>query len=175
MHCFLLGIKHWTDRFLAHEQILQAFLLEDPSESTPAQQHAMEFFLNTALASVDLLLVKKWIPGSTTHISHFGKSYPFNVALAFNLTSKFSNPANVLHNAGILDESGKLLPKNAQLSPPKKKYHKKTVKKKLGREIESDYYKHIHIVTTEFSKPGFACLMEWWDRKLCNKRTSNTS
>jgi hypothetical protein len=53
-------------------------------------------------ASVDPLLVKKWIPGSSTHIRHFGKSYPFDVALAFNLTSKFSNPVNVLHNAGIL-------------------------------------------------------------------------
>jgi hypothetical protein len=135
----------------------------------------MEFFLNTALASVDPLLVKKWIPGSTTHISHFGKSYPFNVALAFNLTSKFSNHANVLHSAGILDESGNLLPKNAQLSPPKKMYRKKTVKKKLGREIESDYYKHIHIVTTECSKPGLARHMEWWDRKLCDKCTCNSS
>jgi hypothetical protein len=63
-----------------HDQILQAFLLEDPSESTPAQQHAMEFFLNTTIASVDPLLVKKWIPGSMIHISHFGKSYPYDVA-----------------------------------------------------------------------------------------------
>jgi hypothetical protein len=85
MHRILLVIKHWTDRFPTHEQILQAFLLQDPSKSTPAQQHAIEFFLNTALASVDPLLVKKWIPGSNTHIHHFGKSYPFDVALAFNL------------------------------------------------------------------------------------------
>jgi hypothetical protein len=141
-------------------------LLEDPSKPTPAQQHAMEFFLNTALASVDRLLVKKWIPGSTTHISHFGKSYPFDVALAFNLTSKFSNPVNILHNSGSLDESWNLLPKDAQLSPPKKKCSKKSVTKKRARETESDYYKHIHIVTTEFNKPGFAHCMEWWDRKL---------
>lgn len=136
----------------------------------------MDFFLNTALASVDPLLVKKWIPGFTTHISHFGKSYPFDVALAFNLTSKFSNPANVLHNAGILNESGDLLPKDAQLLPPNKKCRKKTVTKKRGREIESDYYEHIHIVTKEFNKPGFAHRMEWWDRKLCDsKRTSNST
>jgi hypothetical protein len=136
----------------------------------------MEFFLDTTLASVDPLLLKKWIPGSTTDISHFGKSYPFDVALAFNLTNKFSNPATVLHNAGILDESGKLLPKDAKLSPPKKKYRKKAVTKKLGRETESDYYKHIHIlVTTEVNTPGFAHRIEWWDKKLCDKRTSNSS
>jgi hypothetical protein len=88
--------------------------------------------------------------------------------LAFNLTSKFSNPVNVLRNAGILDESGNLLPKDAQLSPPEKKCCKKTVTKKHVREIESDYYKHIHIITTEFNKPGFAHRMEWWDRKLCD-------
>jgi hypothetical protein len=78
----------------------------------------MIFFLNTPLAFVEpLLLVKTWIPGSTNHISHFGKSYPFDIALAFNLTNKFPNPANVLHNAGILDESGNLLPNDSQLSP----------------------------------------------------------
>jgi hypothetical protein len=92
-------------------------------------------------------------------------------------TSKFFNPVNVLHNAvGLLMIVGMSGPKDAKLAPPKKKYRNKTVTKKLGREIESaDYYKHTQTVITEFNKPSFANCMEWWDRTLCNKCTSNTS
>jgi hypothetical protein len=90
------------------------------------------------------------------------------------------------HNLITVSKSKEQLPLNwrvwfqlgfltPQLSPPKKKCHRKTVTKKYAREIQPDYYKHIHNVNTKFNKPSFAHCMEWWDRKLCDKHTSNTS
>ena len=61
--------------------------------------------------------------------------------MAFNLTSKFSDPENILHNMGMLDELGNLLPqKPMTLEPPAKKRHKKIHTKSKSQEIETDYY-----------------------------------
>jgi hypothetical protein len=79
----------------------------------------MNMLLNVVLPSIDPNLVKKWIPTKTTHVRHFGKTYIYDMALAFNLTSMFSDLANVLHNAGIVDGQGNLRPENSD--PPAKK------------------------------------------------------
>lgn len=158
----------WIKDPPSHEKILEAFLLEKPQDSTDEQKEAMNMLLNVVLPSIDPNLVKKWIPTRTTHLRHFGKTYIYDMALAFNLTSMFSDLANVLHNAGIVDGQGNLRPENSD--PPAKKRRKKTVTKSMTKPIETDYYKHIATVRDEFNKPGFAARMEWWDRTLCDKR-----
>jgi hypothetical protein len=81
----------------------------------------------------------------------------YNVAFALNLNSKFSDPGNVLYNAGlVVDEIGEPLPATENPQLPKKRRRKKTVTKKDGPDIiEADYYKHVNLVKTVMAQSGF--------------------
>ena len=131
----------------------------------------MNFFLNVALPSLDVHLVKKWVPGKSTHFDYFkgfNGSYAYEIAFALNLVSKFSDPDNILYNCGIHDHDGNLQPKNSHA--PAKKRRKKTQTKAQAKEIEIDYYRNVQRVRQEMEKEGFVDRMSYWDRKLCDDR-----
>jgi hypothetical protein len=65
------------------------------------ERKAMDYFLNCVLTSFDSNLTKKWVHGTSTHQLLLGDAYVYDVAFALNLTSKFSDPGNVLYNAGL--------------------------------------------------------------------------
>jgi hypothetical protein len=139
--------EKWAKTFPSRDQIMEAFLLQEPDKSTAEQQEAMNMFLNIVYPSIDPFLVKMQKPQRTTHLAYFGKTYVYEIAFAFNLTSKLSDPANVLHNAGIVDDNRNLLPRKSEA--PAKKRRKKTVTKLQGKAIETDYYMHVKTVRPE--------------------------
>ena len=81
----------------------------------------MDYFLNYVLTCFDINLAKKWLHGTTTHQLLFGENYVYDVAFALKLTSKFSDPGNVLYNAGLVNDNGDPVPATENPQQPKKK------------------------------------------------------
>jgi hypothetical protein len=129
-----------------HDTIAAAFEHASPDQCTAEERNAMDYFLNYVLPCFDNNLAKKRVHGTTNHQLLFGETYVYNVAFALNLTSKFSDPGNVLYNANLVDENRDPVPATDNPQQPKKKRRKKAVTKKDGPDIEADYYKHVNFV-----------------------------
>jgi hypothetical protein len=128
------------------------------------------------LPCFDNSLAKKWLHGTTTHQLLFGENYVYNVAFSLNLTSKFSDPGNLLYNAGLVDDNEDPVPATENPQQPKKKRRKKAVTKKDGPEIKADYYKRVNLVKMAMEQPGFTERMAAWHHELCKKcSTKNTN
>ena len=151
------------------QKVCTVYFDVDPTKATAGDKLTMGFFLNRVLVSMDPNLVKRWVPGKSTHMDYFGETYPFEIAFSLNLLSMFSDPANVIHNAGLLDDEGNLLPRGTPLQPPKKRRRKKTQTKSSAWDIEQDYYEHIEKVKLAMAQPGFKDRMALWDKLVCSE------
>lgn len=152
------------------EEVKRVLLDVDPATASDGEKDAMDFFLNRVLPSMDANLAKRWTHGTSTHMNYFGSTFVFELGFSLNLLSMFSDTGNVLHNAGLVDEHGNLLPKGTVLSEPSKKRRKKTQTKDAAAEIEMDYFQHVEDLEKAMAKPHFASWMRNWDAMLCGGR-----